>query len=86
MGELSVSQSQFLAERPTDVEGTTGIYVDEVNQSIEFYGGLRPSYNEKVGIDYLRDDDGQKHVFPIQLLLGLILIIWRVRSLTAPLS
>ncbi|MED4454433.1 flagellin [Metabacillus fastidiosus] len=62
VGSTVVSQSQLLASRPIDVNSTTGVYVDETTGKIEFYGNLRPSYNESVTIEYINDIDGRNSV------------------------
>ncbi|WP_053071882.1 flagellin N-terminal helical domain-containing protein [Ornithinibacillus contaminans] len=62
VGGTVVDKSQLLSERPIDVEGTTGVFVDEENGIIEFYGDLRPSHNQTVEVDYLSDYDGQNEI------------------------
>ncbi|MEG6617343.1 flagellin [Peptococcaceae bacterium 1198_IL3148] len=62
VGGKTVSREQLLSSRPEDVEGTTGVYVDEVTGKIEFYGDLRPAHNEDVFIDYISDTDGRNEI------------------------
>jgi flagellin-like hook-associated protein FlgL len=71
VGSIVVTQSQLLSTRPTDVEGTTGVYVDEVSGKIEFYGDLRPSYNESVQIEYMNDVDSRNQVQTFSMTTGI---------------
>ncbi|MBB2481628.1 PD40 domain-containing protein [Bacillus sp. APMAM] len=62
VGGTVISKDQLLASRPSDVEGTNGVYVDETTGKIEFYGDLRPSYKESVSIEYMNDADSRNQV------------------------
>jgi flagellin-like hook-associated protein FlgL len=62
VGGVEVTKSQLLSEKPSDVNGTTGVYVDETSGEIEFYGDLRPAADESITIEYLSDSDGRNQI------------------------
>ncbi|WP_391208026.1 flagellin [Psychrobacillus sp. L4] len=62
VGGTEVTKSQLLSARPSEVEGTNGVFVDTVNGKVEFYGSLRPSASESVQIEYFTDVDGRNGV------------------------
>lgn len=62
VGGVEVTQSQLLAEKPSDVDGTTGVYIDETSGKVEFYGDLRPAADESVQIEYMSDSDGRNQI------------------------
>ncbi|WP_144509565.1 flagellin [Bacillus sp. FJAT-22090] len=62
VGGTVVTKFQLLSARPSDVEGTNGVFVDTVNGKIEFYGSLRPSASESVQIEYFTDVDGRNGI------------------------
>lgn len=68
IGGSVITKAQLLASRPTDVEGTTGVYVDGANGKIEFYGDLRPAYNQTVTIEYMADADGRNQIQTFDIL------------------
>ncbi|GKV64838.1 MULTISPECIES: flagellin [unclassified Sporosarcina] len=71
VGGSTVAKEQFLSERPADPESTTGVYIDKTNGRVEFYGELRPAYNQTVTINYVPDSDAdrsvQTHVLPSEI-------------------
>ncbi|RLQ96786.1 flagellin N-terminal helical domain-containing protein [Falsibacillus albus] len=71
VGGISVGQSQLLAARPSDVEGTNGVYVDATSGKIEFYGDLRPAYNESVSVEYLDDHDSRNGIPTFNIASGI---------------
>ncbi|MGD6842951.1 flagellin [Bacillus infantis] len=67
VGGVSVDRSQLLSSRPSDVEGTTGVYVDAASGKVEFYGDLRPSYNQSVSIEHFSDSDGRNQIYSLSI-------------------
>lgn len=67
VGGKTVSKEHLLSERPEDVEEIKGVFVDAVSGNIEFYGDLRPAYNEEVHIEYMHDVDGQNDIHTFNL-------------------
>ena len=62
VGNRTVPKEQFLSERPADAESTTGVYIDQTTGRAEFYGDLRPTFNETVQIHYIPDNDADRTV------------------------
>ncbi|GAE26540.1 flagellin protein FlaB [Halalkalibacter wakoensis JCM 9140] len=69
VGGDTVRPDQLLAARPSaeDIETTHGVYVDQSTGRIEFYGDLRPAYNQEISIRYREDDDGRNDVYTFTL-------------------
>lgn len=67
VGGMAVTREQLLGERPDDVENTSGVFIDNVNGRIEFYGNLRPAFNQTVRIEYMHDVDGQNEIYTFNL-------------------
>ena len=61
-GRGTVAREHYLAERPTNPENTTGVYINKETGKAEFYGDLRPAYNETVSITYVPDSDSDSNV------------------------
>lgn len=70
-GKGTVAREHYLTERPADPENTTGVYIDKATGKAEFYGDLRPAYNESVSITYVPDSDSdrgvQTYVLPAEI-------------------
>ncbi|WP_078431746.1 flagellin [Metabacillus halosaccharovorans] len=62
VGGTVVTRDQLLSSRPTDVNNTNGVFVDDATGKIEFYGNLRPSYLEEVEVEYYNDVDNRNQV------------------------
>ncbi|MFL0364987.1 flagellin [Pseudobacillus sp. 179-B 2D1 NHS] len=62
VGSRTVTQVQLLSARPADPDGTTGVYVNEATNKLEFYGDLRPAHNETVTVEYMSDTDANRQV------------------------
>jgi len=65
IGSRVVEQADYLDTQPSD-HTTSGVYFNEADNRLEFYGDMRPSGNEQVSIDYIADatnDDAFSHPF-----------------------
>ncbi len=67
VGNKEVTREQLLSDRPDDIETTTGVFVDTVNNRIEIYGDLRPAYHETVKVQYMNDVDSRNEVYTFHL-------------------
>ncbi|WP_394234910.1 flagellin [Niallia oryzisoli] len=67
VGDTIVGNDQLLSERPADIEGTNGVFVDDDKGIIEFYGTLRPKHDESVQISFFNDWDEQNGILHIPL-------------------
>ncbi|QOR66247.1 PD40 domain-containing protein [Cytobacillus suaedae] len=68
VGGTEVQRNQLLSTQPSDHDSVTGVYVNTSTGKIEFYGDLRPAYNENVTIKNLNyDADGRNQTYSVSL-------------------